>query len=344
MPLTEDALLYLGSAQVAALCRQIDPLQVVTDAFAAVQNGQAGVTAEAALRWSAADGSAARSLILPAWHDDTYGCKIINACIGNIDRGLPRAHGLMVLYDSLTAAPVCIMEGAHISALRTAAVSVAAIGAVRGFAGLHHLALLGCGRQSRTHLHLLAERCPNLTQVSLYDSDPDRGARLVEYARRLLPGSAITLAPDAEAAVSAAQVTIAATTTTTPYVPAQWLPAGATFVNVSLDDATQELLLECDHLFVDDWSLVAGDEHRLLGRLARARHVVGPHDAPLPGARQVNAELATVLSGAYSRPITATDRVVVNPFGMGVHDVALAVRIYAAARDHNDDAGTWLPR
>src|SRR5690348_4697347 len=101
-----DVMRYLDGAAVASLCARIDPLAVVSEAFLAVRAGRSGVTPEAALRWTAPDGTAARSLILPARHEDTYGCKIINACLGNVDRGLPRAAGLILLYDRETAAPV----------------------------------------------------------------------------------------------------------------------------------------------------------------------------------------------------------------------------------------------
>jgi ornithine cyclodeaminase len=338
---TTDTLLYLDAAQVAGLCRQIDPLDAVTDAFLAVRAGRAGITPEAALRWSAGDGTAARSLILPAWHSDAYGCKIINACIGNPDRGLPRAHGLIILADPDTAAPVCVMEGAHISALRTAAVSLTALRAVRDLAEVRHLALLGCGRQARTHLELLSLRA-GLEAVTVYDTDAARGAAFTEHTRQLLPKAHVTLADQPEAAVRAGEVTIAATTTTTAYVPLGWLSEGAVFVNVSLDDATEELLLGCDHLIVDDWTPVAEDDTRLLGRLAHAGRVTGPGQAPPPGGRQVDTDIGTLLTGAYPRPVTSTDRVVINPFGMGVHDIALAARVHAAALEH--DAGTWLPR
>src|ERR1044071_185580 len=147
-----EPLLYLGAAEVVDLCGRIDPIDAVSDAFRAVRAGRAGIAPEAALRWQAPDGTAARSLVLPAHYDDAYGCKLINACIGNIDRGLPRAHGLITLFDPETAAPVVIMDAGHISALRTAAVWVAALGAVRAPGTVDRVAFLGCGRQSATHL------------------------------------------------------------------------------------------------------------------------------------------------------------------------------------------------
>ncbi|MFD4857899.1 ornithine cyclodeaminase [Streptomyces atratus] len=331
---------YLDGATVASLCARIDPLEVVTEAFLGVRAGRSAVAPETALRWTAPDGTAARSLILPARHEGTYGCKIINACLGNLDRGLPRAAGLILLYDRETAAPVCIMEGAHISALRTAAVSLAALRAVRPLSTVDRMALLGCGRQARTHLDLLAARGA-VKSVIAYDLSPSRAAAFAEELRESLPEIEVETVAEPELAVRSAPVTLATTTTTTSYVPLAWLPGGSVFLNVSLDDAAEDVLLGAEHLFVDDWHLVSEDDTRLLGRLAQAGRATAP-GTTAPGARQVDADLATLLSGAYSRPITATDRTVINPFGMGVHDVALATRVYATARDA--DTGVLLPR
>ncbi len=334
-------LLYLDAAEVADLCEEIDPLEVVATAFLAVRSGEAEVAEEAALRWQAPDGTAARSLVLPARHGHVYGCKIINACLGNIDRGLPRAHGLVVLHDHETAAPVAILEAGRISALRTAAVSLVAVDAIRGLETVRHAAFLGCGRQSATHAELLAARAP-LERVAVFDLDPDRSAAFAADLERRAPAAEVAVAASPRSALEGAAVAIAATTTTTSYVPPEWLDPGATFVNVSLDDATEELLLGCDHLFVDDWHLVSEDDTRLLGRLAGAGRVAGPGEAAPQGGRGVDADIATLVAGAYERPIAPELRVVVNPFGMGVHDVALAGRVYEAARARQ--AGTPLPR
>lgn len=334
-------LLYLCAQDVDELCREIDPLDVVTRAFLAVHAGRAATAAEAALRWRAPDGTAARSLMLPAEHEGSYGCKIINACLGNVDRGLPRASGMIVLFDPATAAPVCVLAAARISALRTAAVSLAAVRAIRDLTSVRQVAFLGCGYQARTHLELLAART-RLAGLTAYDTDHDRAAAFCREAEQLLPGSAIVQADGPAAAMRPADVTIAATTTTAPYVRPEWMGEGAVFVNVSLDDATEELLVGCERLFVDDWALVREDQTRLLGRLARAGRVTGPGEAPRPAGRSVDADLAALLSGDYRGPVRPSDRVVINPFGMGVHDIALAAEVYAAAR--RNGTGLSLPR
>lgn len=331
---------YLDGARVAELCARIDPLEVVTEAFLAVRAGRSGVAPEAALRWTAPDGAAARSLILPARHDGAYGCKIINACLSNVERGLPRAAGLIMLYDPQTAVPVCLMEGARISALRTAAVSMAALRAVRPLSTVDKVAFLGCGRQARTHLDLLAAN-GNVASVIAYDMAGERAQAFAAELRAEMPDLTVEVVTEPEAAVRNAPVTIAATTTTTSYVPLEWLPAGSVFLNVSLDDAAEDVLLGCDHLVIDDWELVSEDDTRLLGRLAQAGRVSAP-GVETPGARQVDTDMATLLSGGYQRPFAEGDRTVINPFGMGVNDVAIATRVYAAAVE--SDAGMLLPR
>nr|WP_232534273.1 ornithine cyclodeaminase [Plantactinospora sp. KBS50] len=283
---------------------------------------------------------------------------------------------MVVLADPDTAAPSCILEGGQISALRTAAVSMVALRAVRDLGTVRELAVLGCGRQARTHLELLAART-RLASLTVHDTSADRAAAFARSAAALVPGATITVADTARDAVSAATVTIAATTTTSPYVPLDWLPPDGVFVNVSLDDATEDLLLGCDYLVVDDWELVSEDDTRLLGRLARAGRVTGPGEPAPPGGRAVDAELASLVSGGEpagsggepagsgGEPAgsgggmpagsgggmpagssggtpAAAGLVVINPFGMGVHDIALAAHVHAAALDRR--AGTWLPR
>lgn len=328
--MTNDKFRYLDTADVEALTDDLPVLDLVRAALVGTARGDSGLAPEAALRWTTPAGHPARSLILPAWAEGAYGAKIINSSLGNRDLGLPRAAGIIVLFDPETAAPVCVMEGGRISALRTAAVSLVALDAVRGLGSVTDVAFLGAGRQAEVHLELLRRFAPNLGRVLVHDQDP---ARAEEFAVRY--GCEVAPARDA---VGRAGLSIAVTTTTEPYVELDWVPAGATFVNVSLDDAAESLLLGCDHLFVDSWELVLDDEHRLLGKL----HRTGKIGAPGGPAPAVSAELKNVLTGRYHRSVGKDDRVVVNPFGMGVNDIAIASAVLAAARVN--DIGQLLPR
>ena len=67
----------------------------------------------------------------------------------------------------------------------------------------------------------------------------------------------------------------------------------------------------------------------------QSQQLGGPGEPVVTGSRKLDADLATLLAGAYPEPIGASDRVVINPFGMGVHDIALATQIYASALTRN---------
>ncbi|WP_240138482.1 ornithine cyclodeaminase [Streptomyces sp. MUM 178J] len=322
---------YLDGADVERLSADLPVVERAHETLLAYGRKEAGLTLEAALRWTTRSGAAARSLILPGWSGDSYGCKIINASLGNHLLGQPRAAGLIVLNDPETARPVCIMEGGRISALRTAGVSLAAVRAVRDLAAITRVAFLGCGRQAEVHRELLAAVCPGVEELFLFDQDAARARGLAARWAASGPGTRVTVSAGAREAVEQAQLTIAVTTTTEPYVELDWVPAGGTFVNVSLDDAAESLLLGCDHLFVDDWDLVVDDDHRLLGSLARSGRISGPGTRAPEGGRSVDAALPALFAGEYQRAVRPDERVVVNPFGMGVQDIALAAAVHERA-------------
>ena len=60
---------------------------------------------------------------MPAAGDAGVGVKLVTLTPGNAERGLPFIHAVYVLFDAETQAPDAIVDGAALTALRTAAVS-----------------------------------------------------------------------------------------------------------------------------------------------------------------------------------------------------------------------------
>jgi ornithine cyclodeaminase/alanine dehydrogenase-like protein (mu-crystallin family) len=96
----------------------------------------------------------------------------------NKDRGLPYITGLVVLNDPDTGLPLAIMDGAEITAARTAAASGVC---VRRFAptGWREAAILGCGEQGVFHARLLRALRPDV-RIRAWDPHPERVERLGE--------------------------------------------------------------------------------------------------------------------------------------------------------------------
>jgi ornithine cyclodeaminase/alanine dehydrogenase-like protein (mu-crystallin family) len=336
-PRENDAILYLTGSDVRRACRDVDPVATIAEVLRHHGDGRTVLPDEAYLPWTTAEGDSARSLAMPGFVRGSVaaaGTKVINGNPGNVRRGLPRASGVTMLFDVTTARITCIMEGAHISALRTASVTAVAVGALHG-------------RALTAHLDLLPARLPALRDIRLFDLDGDRAVAL---QRAVSPACAargirIEIAPTPEDAVRPAQLIVPVTTTTQGYIPFDWLQPGALLVNVSLDDPMPDVALRADRLLVDDWPLVKADSRRLLGRLYRAGQIVGP-DEPRPagdhGPRPVDATLGQVLTGERPGRCREDDIILVNPFGLAIEDIALASAVHGAAARLG--LGVWLER
>lgn len=331
----DEPIRYLANDDVQHALGCVDVVDLVTTVLQQHARGATRLPPEAALYWENDQGETARSLALPACIDTDprqVGLKVINANPRNTERGIPRASGLLLLFDPATARVVCVMQAEYVSSARTAAVSLIAARWAKPNAGV--LSVIGAGPLGRAHVELARKTLPDLRELRVYDLDEKRADALVETG--IGGGLAGVRCASARLAVDGADVVIAATTTSVPYLELAWLSQSAVVVNVGLDDCTEGLLLGCDTLLVDSWALISSDERRLLGRLALMGRVVGPGQPASPGVRRVDAELGSVIDGAS---LAVGGRVVMNPFGMGIADVAVgaAVRDAAAQLGLGDD-------
>lgn len=339
LPSRKPALRYLSGADVRRAARRIDAVEAVRHALALHAAGLTTLPAEAYLPWTTSDGSQARSLALPAalWGDEpAIGLKVINSSLANPGRGLPRAQGLVMIFDRERAHPVAIMEAAHLSALRTAAYTVLSQ-RLLGRPDTGRIGVIGCGALAETHVRLLAAEHPDAEFV-LHDLEPDRAARHVTLLRD--DGIRCSATPSAERAVRDCQLVVTTTTTTTGYLPFGWLARGALLAHVSLDDAMPDVVRRADLVVVDDWSLIAADDRRLLGRMYRSGDLAGPDGQRWPAGppdphgaapRAVDATLADVVAGRHPGRTSPDQIVLSNPFGMGILDVAVAAETLRVA-------------
>src|SRR4051812_5000735 len=128
---------------------------------------------------------------------DVAAVKWVSGYPANRALGLPYITGLLVLNDAATGLPLCVMDAAEITAVRTAAASGAC---VRRWAptGWSRAAILGFGEQGRFHLAALRALNPE-AEVAAYDLDPAR-----------LEDAEVTPCPTPREAVDGAEVVITA--------------------------------------------------------------------------------------------------------------------------------------
>lgn len=323
---------YLNRREVIEASGGLSPVEIIREALVLHATQNTTLPEEAYLGWMTSSKHPARSLALPGalWGSTpAIGLKVINSSLANVSRGVPRAQGLILLFDRETAHPIGIMEAAYISALRTSAYTALSIDLL-GVSSAR-IGIIGCGAIGATHVRLLSGLYPN-ADFLLYDQSPDRLRKFNDQQTSI--GIRCEQAASAEHVVRGAQVIVTTTTTTTGYIPYEWILPGTLIAHVSLDDLLPSVIHSADLIVVDDWMLVSGDERRLLGRLHHAGELVGPDARVAEDAHnvsRVHTTLGDILRGAHTGRKLESEVIVSNPFGMGILDVAVASATFKLA-------------
>lgn len=268
--------------------------------------GTFGHAMPAYLRGPAEDGSA-----------DGMGMKWVTGAPANNDLGLPAINAIVVLNDPTTALPIGILDGAPITAQRTAAVSGVAIRrfAPRAASPLR-AALIGAGTQARAHLPVLGHLLPGI-ELALYDRHPDRAEALAERAARTEGIGGAIAVESAREAIDGADIVITLATFTSPdrrqVMTLDWLAPGALIVAVDYDTmCAAEVAVDAALFLVDD----------------RGQFLANRDAGSFAGYPDPSATLGEALIAGTPRP---DGRVVVSHLGVGLADVVFGSAILEAA-------------
>jgi len=249
---------------------------------------------------------------------DKEGMKWIASSHVNPDHGIPRANAVIVLNDPVHRLPIAIMEGALISAMRTAVVqALAARYLARPDA--QSIGLVGAGRIGALTLWALSKWFPNVTVFRAYDQNIARLDAFVSHMAR--QGIGIEPCPGFREALSDADIGVVATTESEPYVTEAEFKRGSLFMNVSLMDPTFELVSAADKIVVDDWHQSVHSD-RVLARM---------HREGLVTRESIHGEFGEVVAGRIPGREHPDERIFWNPFGLAIEDIAVASAIYEEA-------------
>lgn len=249
------------------------------------------------------------------------GLKWIASYPANLDKGLERASAVIILNNAETGYPFAVMEGAQISAMRTAASAVLGADHCSQLGRrARSLAFIGGGLISRTILYQFHARDWQIGKVYCHDLNPDSAKSLVGHAT---DGCGLAAQSASLEQALDAEVVVFATSAVTPYLPEtfQFSP-GQTVLNISLRDLAPQQILAAQNVFDDV-------DHCLKAQTS-------PHLAEvLSGGRDfVSGALTQVMDGTVS--LMADKPVIYSPFGMGILDVALASFVFAQATARGD--------
>jgi ornithine cyclodeaminase len=319
--------LVLSAEDVARLLPMSACIAVMRDALAALARGKALVPLRMVMRMP--DGSGFLGVMpgqMSADGDRTgaLGMKAVSVFPGNASRGIDTHQGAVLLFEVDTGRLSALMDGATITAIRTAAVSGVATDLLAR-KDATELAILGAGVQARTHLEAIASVRP-LRKVRIW-------SRNLEHARALVAeqkgrsGTSIEAVATAEAAVRGADIIATVTASPEPVLQRAWLKEGAHINAVgSSIPTTREVdtaTIAAARLFVD----------RRESALNEAGDLLIPIREGAVKPDHIQAELGQVIIGEDPGRRSDGEFTLFKSLGLSVEDVASAAYVALRARE-----------
>ena len=219
----------------------------------------------------------------------------------------PSHQALIAVFDAETGTPAAVMDGTHITAVRTGSGSAVATRALAR-EDARVLTILGAGVQGRSHLDAVG-RVRDFEEVRIASRDR-------EHARAFAEETGATAVDTFEDAVAGADVVCACTSATEPVLRRDWLDPGTHVTSVGSSMEGPEL---------DRETITAG----LLvieSRVAFQPPPAGSHE--LQGLDPSMAvELGEVLSGTHPGRTSADEITVYKSMGHAVEDAAAAALV-----------------
>ena len=257
-----------------------------------------------------------------------YGAKVIGHHLGNPAKGLPSVQGYIALFDHETGAPLAIIEGSAITALRTAAASALA---TRELARPEACSpgVMGTGVQAEAHIEAIA--CVrDIDRVLVWGRDASK-ARAFAADQARISGLSVH-ATSNPADVAGCDVVTTATGASEPVLHGEQLAPGA---HVNLVGAHTPDTREADtaamtraRIYVD----------LLQSALDEAGDILIPIRERVISTDAIVGELGQLVAGDIEGRTAHDDITLYKSLGIAAQDLFAAARVYERALQ--EDSGT----
>ena len=311
----------LGASDVRSLVPMSTAVDLMKRVFALHSQGQTISPIRTPVE--VPDGSGV-ALFMPAFvaadeaSSASLGAKIVSVFPGNRERNLPTITAIVLVLDPETGAPIGMMEGASVTALRTGAVSGAATDLMaRPDASV--LTVFGAGAQGVTQAAAVCS-VRDIKEIRVIDPyEPAResfAARIGEWIDNV-PSVNLSLS-NAEDALRGAHVVCTATTSKTPVFEDRWLEAGTHINGVGaftpeMQEVPDETVARA-RIVVDAVDAI----------LHEAGDIVQPIERGVITTEQIQTELGQVALGAKQGRTSSDEITFFKSVGNAIQDMIVA--------------------
>jgi ornithine cyclodeaminase len=258
-------------------------------------------------------------LLMPAWSEGNYlGVKMVCVVPGNSGRGLPAISGTYILSSAKTGELLAILDGAELTARRTAAASALA-GKYLAPQNAKRLLVVGTGKLS---LNLIEAHSAvhEFDQVSIWGRRPEQADKIAIEARaRGFNAKAVV---NLESAAKSADIISCCTLSDKPLILGSWLKPGT---HLDLVGAFKPTMRESDDAAVLTSSVFADTRE---GVLSEGGDIVQPVNAGLITAGHIRADLYDLSRDKHPGRSSEEEITLFKSVGAALEDLAAAIVVH----------------
>lgn len=265
------------------------------------------------------------TLVMPGWvsrqDHEALAVKVVSIFNQNRTHGLPNILGLVHVLNPQTGEPVAILNGAAVTALRTAAVSGAATASLAN-PDASRLAVIGSGPQAVSHFYAMCAVRP-IQRASFYARRKDRLREMIQSLKTEID---VQIADSPDAATQDADIICTTTNSSTPVIHNDAVNPGCHINAIgSYKPDVVEIpseVVQKARVFVD---------HRLTA-LSEAGDLIQPLQRGEISSGHVVGEIGELFSGQISGRQSAVEITLFKSVGNTIEDVVAASQIVQNAK------------
>ena len=323
-------MLILSEADLRTVLKMQEVITVVERGFRAMAQGAGVIPQRLRLDIPSRDAvllqmpSYLRLEVGTAEERNGLGTKVVGVFPQNAGRSLDIVQAVYLLLDAETGAPLSLMEGRFITAIRTAATSAVAT-KLMATPGPKQLGVFGAGVQARFHIEAMIE-VADIARVMIASRTVEKARELAENVRAVhcLPCDNVS----AEEAASQADLICTCTTSPTPLFDGKTIKPGA---HLNAVGAFTQANRELDTAAVLR-SRVIIDADEAAGR--EAGEILIPVTEGAIEASHVRGTLADVVSGKVAGRESDEETTLFRSCGLAIEDLVTAQLAYERAITH----------
>jgi ornithine cyclodeaminase len=263
-------------------------------------------------------------ILMPGAMQDpaVYGAKIVGLHPGNPAQGLSAVQGFVSLFDYHSGIPLALMDGAVITAIRTAAASALATRELSRPDSSSH-GIFGTGVQAGTHLRAIA--CVRgIREVRVWGRNPATAQQFARDHSESNGPNVIVVRDPADAA--ACDIVSLVTNAPEPVLKGAWLKPGA---HLNLVGAHEPHDREADSDAVTQ-SAVSVDSRQ--GALSESGDILIPVSEGRMSENDIIGEIGEVLNGTAPGRLDGQQITLYKSLGIVAQDLFAAEHVYRNAQ------------